>query len=183
MDNSLTNREQFPVPTEPDQDRLDGAKALQLHYDAFNLLYDGIYAGNESVAHRIVDRIDNFQPDLDSVRAGLSAQQRAATKRELVECLAVLVRSFPDRQGEDATVFGRALAEEAGRLRPSIGGLHAACGELRRTLKRPLYIADLVEALTGAEAATERWVRGIEKLPGQRELILQRLVAVKHRAA
>lgn len=176
MSNKLIEKKKFPAPTAEDQDRIDGAAALQLHFDAFNLLSDGVYAGNADQVRALVARI-NAVPD--RLKASLCYQQQPATEEQMVEHLMVLVKSFPDRQGEDARIMGRALAEEVGRMRPSIGALEAACGHLRRTVARPLYIADVVQAIAEHEGKFDRWINALDRLDAQRSMLAEKLAALK----
>jgi hypothetical protein len=96
---------------------------------------------------------ESDQDCLDLI-AALDALSRPATKVEIAQHLAVMLKSFPNSGNTDREAFARILAEDVGASQPSIGVLELACRNLRRSARFIPTINETLEALAGA--ASER---------------------------
>ena len=83
----------------------------------------------------------------------LASLSRKATRQEIAEHLAVLLKAF-DVGKADLEGRARILAEDVGASEPSVGVLELACRNLRRTAKFLPSIAEVFTALK--EANSER---------------------------
>ena len=84
----------------------------------------------------------------------LAALARPATKREIAECLALLLKSFPNVGTADAEVYGGNLLQDVADTQPSIGDIDETCRQIRRVSKFLPTIAEILEVL--AEAKYQR---------------------------
>jgi hypothetical protein len=79
---------------------------------------------------------------------------RPATKAEIAQHLAIMLKAFPNSGNADREAFVRILAEDVGASQPSLGVLDVACRKLRRTARFMPTINETLEALV--EATEER---------------------------
>ncbi|WP_439925300.1 hypothetical protein [Nitrobacter sp. JJSN] len=71
---------------------------------------------------------------------------RRATELEIAQCLALLLKAFPNASGADGEIFGATLIEDVVSAKPAIGDIQEACKYLRRTSKFVPTIAQVLEA-------------------------------------
>jgi hypothetical protein len=88
--------------------------------------------------------------DCRAIITELDALSRPATKVEIAQHLAVMLKSFPNSGNTDREAFARILAEDVGASQPSIGVLELACRNLRRNARFIPTINETLEALAGA---------------------------------
>jgi hypothetical protein len=79
--------------------------------------------------------------------AALDALARRATKREIAERLALLLKSFPNAGAADAEVYGGMLLQDVADTGPTIGDIEEACRQIRGTSKFLPVIAEVLEVL------------------------------------
>jgi hypothetical protein len=84
----------------------------------------------------------------------LAALERPATKREIAERLALLLKSFPNAGTADAEVYGGCLLQDVADTQPSIGDIEETCRQIRRVSKFLPTISEILEVL--AEAKYQR---------------------------
>src|SRR6266851_3245419 len=106
-----------------------------------------VYDRGQSRHEHLVTVVDELMPAADKLCARLAKLSKLATKIEIANHLALLLKSFPNAGKDDATVFGRMLCEDVAAQQPTIGGLEAACRHLRRTNRFIPVIAEVLEAL------------------------------------
>jgi hypothetical protein len=98
-----------------------------------------------------------------SILERLDAAGRPATKREMAEQLALLLKAFPNASSADGEIFGALLLDDVASREPTIGDLEEACRWLRRTLRFLPTIAEVLDALHHATEARLMWVRSTPK--------------------
>src|SRR5229473_3185304 len=92
----------------------------------------------------LLAEIDTVLPEAERLLARMEKLSAPASKTQLANHLAVLLKSFPNAGKDDAEVFGRMLCEDVGAQQPSVGGIEAACRHLRRTCR---FIPTISEVL------------------------------------
>ena len=80
--------------------------------------------------------------------------RRGATSEQIQEQLALLLGAFPSSNAPDPMVYSRMLLNEVAAAGPSVIALAATCSALRRTLRWPPSIADVLNDLREQEM---RW--------------------------
>ena len=96
------------------------------------------------------DRLWNQRWNLEE----LERLARPATKREIAENLALVLKSFPNAGTADAEVYGGMLLKDVADTRPAIGDIAETCRQIRQTSKFVPVIAQVLEVL--AEAKYQR---------------------------
>jgi hypothetical protein len=117
----------------------------------------------------LVAVIDELTPAAEKVCARLAKLSKPATKIEIANHLALLLKSFPNAGKDNAEFFGRMLAEDVGAQQPTRGGIEAACRALRQGCRFIPTISETLEALVKAEGAQRLQVRILAELPQQRQ--------------
>lgn len=141
--------------------------------------------GDRGQSHyeHLVTVIDQLMPAADKLCAKLAKQTKPATKIEIANHLALLLKSFPNGGKDNAEVFGRMLCEDVAAQQPTTGGLEAACRQLRRTCRFIPTIAETLAALAEAEASQRQIVRTLSSFPEHRQKLLARIADDKARQA
>ena len=96
--------------------------------------------------------------------ATLDQARRIAETGEIRKALMMLVAAFPNAARTDLTAFGAALSLDVAALRPSAYAIHAACRALRLRARWLPTIAEVAEAIAGAEAELAVARRALEEL-------------------
>jgi hypothetical protein len=140
-------------------------------------------AGGRGLSHyeHLIAVIDEITPASDKLCAKLRKLSKPATKIEIANHLALLLKSFPNAGKDNAEVFGRMLCEDIGAQQPTIGGLEAACRHLRRTNRFIPVIAEVLTALAEAEASQRQIIRTLSSFPEHRQKLLARIADSKAR--
>jgi hypothetical protein len=86
---------------------------------------------------------------------------RRATELEIAQCLALLLKAYPNASGADGEIFGATLIEDVVLAEPAIGDIQEACKYLRRTSKFVPTIAQVLEALWEAKQERDVATRSI----------------------
>jgi hypothetical protein len=125
----------------------------------------------QSHFEHLVATIDELTPAVDKLCAQLAKLNKPATKIEIANHLALLLKSFPNAGKDSAEVFGRMLVEDVAAQQPTFGGLEAACRNLRRTNRFIPVIAEVLAALEAAEASQRQTTRSLSNFPEYRRKI------------
>ena len=159
-------------------------KEEQTFRDARNLLARFQRAQQESFRSEkpyeecLLAVIDEIIPASENVLAQFTELNRGATKREIANHLALLVKCFHGGKDSSAEVFGRMLCEDVAAQQPSIGALEAACRALRRTSRFIPTISEVLEAVETARPPSARpaslWLHS----PGSANGSSSRLLAI-----
>lgn len=133
-------------------------------------------APNVSYHEHLLQVTETVLPEAGKHLAQLEKLSAPASKVEIANHLAVLLKSFPNGGKDDgAQVFGRMLCEDVGAQEPTIGGLEAACRQLRRTCRFIPTIAEVLAALTEVEEQQRKCIDAIANLPEHRERLAARV--------
>jgi hypothetical protein len=127
--------------------------------------------GRHGRNEHLIATIDELTPAVDKLCTQLAKLNEPATKRDIANHLAVLLKSFPNAGKDNAEVFGRMLVEDVAAMLPTIGGLEAACRHLRRTNRFIPVIAEVLTALEAAEASQRLSSRILSSFPEYRRKI------------
>jgi hypothetical protein len=98
-------------------------------------------------------------------RTALGAACEPATVGEVCDRIAVLIDSTSQRDSEDG--YSSALTTDVCSLRPSRGGLEAACRRLRTTAMFRPKIPEVLDAIREAGTVYIAALRAIDELPEQ----------------
>ena len=158
-------------------------KEEQTFRDARNLLARFQRAQQESFRSEkpyeecLLAVIDEIIPASENVLAQFTELNRGATKREIANHLALLVKCFHGGKDSSAEVFGRMLCEDVAAQQPSIGALEAACRALRRTSRFIPTISEVLEAVETAETSQRKTCQSLASFPRIRERIEQQIAS------
>ena len=98
----------------------------------------------------------------------LNALATPATKLQIAQCLALLLKSFPNAGSADAEVYGGMLVQDVVAAQPAVGDIEEACRHIRRTSKFLPTIAEVLETLTHAQQRRQTLAFSIG-MPSERE--------------
>jgi hypothetical protein len=138
------------------------------------------YRPLETAADKLA-AVQAILPDAMSVLEQLESLAAPATKTEIAQHLALLVKSFPNAGNADGEVYGRMLIEDVATDLPAIGDIEDACRQIRKTSRFLPTIAEVIEAIGKAKsrrcAHTDRITELIEsKEELEREIKRERRV-------
>jgi hypothetical protein len=119
--------------------------------------------------------IETMLPEAEALLARVEKFSAPASKTQLANHLAVLLKSFPNAGKDDAEVFGRMLCEDVGAQHPTVGGIEAACRHLRRTSRFIPTISEVLAALAEAEESQRKTIVVLSSFPTQRERLALRI--------
>jgi hypothetical protein len=108
---------------------------------------------------------ESLLPEAEKHLARIAKLSAPASKTQIASHLAVLLKSFPNGGKDDAQVFGRMLCEDVGAQAPTVGGIEAACRQLRRTSRFIPTISEVLEALAEVEAQQRKVINTLAALP------------------
>jgi hypothetical protein len=81
----------------------------------------------------------------------LKALATPATKLQIAQCLALLLKSFPNAGAADAEVYGGMLVQDVAAAQPAIGDIQETCRHIRRTSRFLPTIAEVLDTLADAK--------------------------------
>jgi hypothetical protein len=143
--------------------------------DASSLVERWQRAHSEGGKEHLITVIDELTPAVDKINTRLQKLNKPATKIEIANHLALLLKSFPNAGKDNAEVFGRMLCEDVAAQQPTAGGLEAACRQLRRTCRFIPTIAEVLEALDKAEGTQRQIIRTLSSFPEHRRKIIAQI--------
>jgi hypothetical protein len=123
----------------------------------------------------LVATIDELTPTVDKLCMQLEKLNKPATKLQIANHVALLLKSFPNSGKDNAEVFGRILVEDVAAMLPTIGCLEAACRALRRSCRFIPTISETLAALEAAEASQRQASRFLSGLPESKRKILAQI--------
>jgi hypothetical protein len=149
--------------------------------DASSLVERWQRAHSEGGREHLITVIDELTPVVDKINARIQKLNKPATKSEIANHLALMLKSFPNEGKDNAEIFGRMLVEDVAAQQPTFGGLEAACRHLRRTCRFIPAIAETLAALEAAEASQRQIIQTLSSLPAHRQTLLARIADEKAR--
>jgi hypothetical protein len=147
--------------------------------DRWRQAHHEIIPHGQSYHEHLLAAVDEIIPAADKICAGLAKLSKPAAKIEIAKHLALLLKSFPNAGKDNAEVFGRMLCEDVGAQQPTIGGLEAACRELRRTCRFLPTICEILTALAEAEASQGKIIGTLSSFPEIRQKLVTRIAEEK----
>jgi hypothetical protein len=131
----------------------------------WNLARSEQRAPNLSYHEHLLQVAEAVLPESEKHLARIQQLSAPASKVQIANHLALLLKSFPNAGKDNAEVFGRMLCEDVGAQQPTIGALEAACRVLRRTSRFIPTISEALAALAEAEASQAETIRTLAGLP------------------
>lgn len=164
-DNSPTtgeNSNRLPRLLPAEQTARDAAEFIGRYYRAQS---GENRPANVSSSQHQLQVTEALLPEAEKHLAQIKKLSAPATKAQIASHLAVLLKSFPNGGKDDAQVFGRMLCEDVGAQAPTIGGIEAACRNLRRTKNFIPTISETLAALAEAEESQRKTINTLAALP------------------
>ncbi len=149
----------------------------------WNLARSEQRAPNLSYHEHLLQVAEAVLPESETHLARIQQLSAPASKVQIANHLALLLKSFPNAGKDNAEVFGRMLCEDVGAQQPTIGALEAACRVLRRTSRFIPTIAEALEALTAAEESQRKTIAILKNFPGTKQSLVARVADDKVRQA
>ena len=146
------------LPTE--QTTRDAAEFISRYYQA----QSGGPPNMSSHQHQLAVT-ETVLPEAEKHLARIKKLSAPASKVQIASHLGVLLKSFPNAGKDDAQIFGRMLCEDVGAQGPTIGGIEAACRQLRRTKNFIPTISETLAALVEAEEQQRKAINMLAALP------------------
>jgi hypothetical protein len=167
MNEVVKLNENLPRPRAEEQTYRDASALIERWQRAYS------EAGGRGQTHHehLVAVIDELAPAVDKLWIKVEKLNKPAKKLDVANHLALLLKSFPNAGKDNAEVFGRMLCEDVAAQQPTIGGLEAACRNLRRTNRFIPVIAEVLTALDAAEASQRQIIRSLSSFPEYRRKI------------
>lgn len=141
--------------------------------------------GDVEAAERTLAEIEPDPDHIAAVRAAMAEGLAPASRQEISQHLALLIGAFPTPvQASDPAVYSRMMVEDCVAARPSRLAIESACTKLRRTLKWPPAISEVLEMLADEQRFWSVWAgrlpdyaeqhrKAVEGVRRQRERIEQ----------
>lgn len=138
-----------------------------------NRLFDFYYGrplanlADVEAAERTLAEIEPDPDQIATVRAAMAQGLAPASRQEISQHLALLIGAFPTPvQASDPAVYSRMMVEDCVAARPSRLAIESTCTKLRRSLKWPPAISEVLETL---DEEQRRWTIWAGRLPDYAE--------------
>jgi chromosome segregation ATPase len=155
--------------------------------------HNGGYDGMEIVNYYRVDDCEEALAEITQseieeahrqlILSQMSEGQRPADESSIRQQIAFLLGSFPASTAPDPQIYARAMIAEVSAAQPSLIALDTMCRELRRTLKWPPSIAEVLDGLKEAEALWSNRYSRLQALPKCRANAIAKLTDERNRLA
>jgi hypothetical protein len=121
----------------------------------------------------------HLQPIMHRIGDGL----KSADDKSIRQQLAFLLGAFPASTAPDPQVYSRVMIAEVSAAQPSLHALDTACRNLRRSLRWPPSIGEVLSSLEEAEAKWSRRYSAVQALSKRHAEAVAKLTDERNRLA